>query len=35
VENNSATSQQTSAVSQEQRSQVETMVNLMNNFHLQ
>jgi methyl-accepting chemotaxis protein len=34
VENNSATSEQTSAISQEQRNQVETMVNLMNNFHL-
>jgi methyl-accepting chemotaxis protein len=34
VENNSATSQETSAISQEQRSQVETMVNMMNKFHL-
>jgi methyl-accepting chemotaxis protein len=34
VENNSATSQETSAISLEQRNQVETMVNLMNNFHL-
>jgi methyl-accepting chemotaxis protein len=34
VENNSAASQQTSAISQEQRGQVETMVKLINNFHL-
>jgi methyl-accepting chemotaxis protein len=34
VESNSATSEETSAISQEQRGQVETMVNLMNNFHL-
>jgi methyl-accepting chemotaxis protein len=34
VENNSATSEETSAISQEQRSQVETMVNIMNNFQL-
>jgi methyl-accepting chemotaxis protein len=34
VENNSATSEETSAISQEQRSQVETMVNLMNKFQL-
>jgi methyl-accepting chemotaxis protein len=34
VESNSATSEETSAISQEQRGQVETMVKLMNNFHL-
>jgi methyl-accepting chemotaxis protein len=34
VESNSATSQQTSAISQQQRGQVETMVRLMDNFHL-
>jgi methyl-accepting chemotaxis protein len=34
VETNLATSEETSAVSQEQRSQVETMVQLMDKFHL-
>jgi methyl-accepting chemotaxis protein len=34
VENNSATSEETSAISQEQRDQVEAMVKLMNNFQL-
>jgi methyl-accepting chemotaxis protein len=34
VENNSATSQETSAISQEQRNQVDAMVKLMDNFHL-
>jgi methyl-accepting chemotaxis protein len=34
VENNLATSEETSAISQEQRSQVEAMVQLMDKFHL-
>jgi methyl-accepting chemotaxis protein len=34
VESNSATSEETSAISQEQRGQVETMVNMMNKFNL-
>jgi methyl-accepting chemotaxis protein len=34
VESNSATSQETSAISQQQRGQVETMVKLMDNFNL-
>jgi methyl-accepting chemotaxis protein len=34
VENNSATSEETSAISQEQRNQVDAMVQLMNNFRL-
>jgi methyl-accepting chemotaxis protein len=34
VESNSSTSEETSAISQEQRSQVETMVNMMDKFQL-
>ena len=34
VDNNSAASQETAAVSQEQKAQVESMVNLMDKFNI-
>ncbi len=34
VDNNSATSEETAAVSEEQKAQVETMVHLMNQFEI-
>ncbi|WP_347224073.1 hypothetical protein, partial [Bacteroides congonensis] len=34
VDNNAATSEETAAVSEEQKSQVNTMVNLMNQFEI-